>query len=164
MWHMSLPWWQFIVRSTVVYIFVLLLLRIAGKREIGQMGAAEFVAILLVSNAVQNSMNGNDGSVTAGLMMATVIIVLSMFTAWLAYKYPSARKVIEGEPVLLIHNGRLVHSNLKKVLMTEGDVLTALHEQGVHSINEVSSAILESDGKISITHRTNSEIHHNHCE
>ena len=74
MWGPSLPWWHFIVRASVVYIVVLLLLRLGGKRQVGQMGTAQLVALLLISNAVQNAMNGNDGSITGGIILAGVIM------------------------------------------------------------------------------------------
>ena len=98
LWRVSFPYWQFVLRAAIVYIFILVLIRIGGKREVGQMGAGEFVAILLISNAVQNSMNGGDNSVTGGLIMATVIVLLSTLVAYLTYKSKTFERVIQGTP------------------------------------------------------------------
>src|SRR6266700_2263913 len=86
LWTPSFPFWQFILRGAVVYLAVLLLLRLGGKRQIGQMGTGQFVAILLISNAVQNAMNGGDNSITGGLILTTVIILLSVGIAYLTYR------------------------------------------------------------------------------
>src|ERR1700722_10492806 len=85
-----------IIRAVVVYLAVLLLLRISGKRQMGQMGATEFVAILLISNAVQNSMNGGDNSLAGGLLLATVLIVLSATISFLTFRSPFFTALFEG--------------------------------------------------------------------
>src|SRR5476649_1658576 len=104
LWTLSLPWWHFILRGTIVYAAVLMLLRLGGKRQIGQMGAGEFVAILLISNAVQNAMNGGDNSVSGGLILAVVIVLLSVAIAYLTYRSKTWEHVFEGRPRLLIHH------------------------------------------------------------
>ena len=114
LWHTSIPYWEFVLRAVVVYVAILLLLRLGGKRQIGQMGAGEFVAILLISNAVQNSMNGGDNSITGGLILASVIIVLSVFVAWLTYKSKRWEIIIQGRPTLLVHHGKILHKNLDR--------------------------------------------------
>src|SRR3974390_1046639 len=104
LWAMTLPWWVFVVGGTVVYGAVLLLLRLGGKREVGQMGSGEFVAILLISNAVQNAMNGGDNSIAAGLILALTLIILSMGMARLTYRSKKWEAILEGKPRLLIHH------------------------------------------------------------
>lgn len=151
MWHLSFPWWEFAARAAVVYVFILVLLRLGGKRAIGQMGAGEFVAILLVSNAVQNSMNGGDNSITGGMILSVIIIGLSVFLAYITYYSKTAEKVIEGVPVILVRHGEMIHKNLRSVLLNEYELNHALRQQGVRHIRDVDLAILESDGKISVT-------------
>ena len=151
MWHMSLPWWEFVVRGVIVYGFILVLLRVGGKRAIGQMGAGEFVAILLVSNAVQNSMNGGDNSITGGILLSSVIIGLSVLLAYVTFYSKTAERIVEGVPVILVRHGEIVHNNLRRVLLNEYELRHALRSQGVRHIRDVDLAILESDGKISIT-------------
>src|ERR1700722_1466293 len=100
-----------IIRAVVVYLAVLLLLRISGKRQMGQMGATEFVAILLISNAVQNAMNGGDNSLTGGLILATVLIVMSSLITYLTYKSSTFSSIFEGTPTLLIHHGKILYKS-----------------------------------------------------
>ena len=130
MWNLSFPWWEFIVRGAVVYAFVLLLIRLGGKREIGQMGAGEFVAILLVSNAVQNSMNGGDNSISGGLILSAVIIGLSVMVAYLTYKSRKLEQIIQGKPSVLIRNGEIIPKNLRKELLNIHELRTILRRQG----------------------------------
>src|SRR5476649_424670 len=91
------------IRALAVYVWVLLLMRVSGKRQIGQMGATEFVAILLISNSVQNSMNGGDNSLTGGMILAAVLIFISWGINVLSYRYRNVQRVFEGTPTLLIH-------------------------------------------------------------
>jgi uncharacterized membrane protein YcaP (DUF421 family) len=155
MWHnlstMSLSPANFIIRAVVVYISVLILLRISGKRQMGQMGATEFVAILLISNAVQNSMNGGDNSLTAGLILATVLIAVSTAISYLTYRSKFFSSIFEGTPTLLVHKGQLISKNLSKERLSQAEFYALLRKQGVDHLKEVETAILESDGTLSIT-------------
>lgn len=153
MWNLSFPWWQFVFRGTIVYVALLVMLRLAGKREISQMGVGEFVAILLVSNAVQNSMNGGDISISGGLILSVVIIAISVICAYLTFRYPLMRRIIQGNPVILVRDGSLISDNLRKVLLSESELQTILREQGFHNIHEIEIAILESDGQVSVVRK-----------
>jgi uncharacterized membrane protein YcaP (DUF421 family) len=150
LWHLSFPYWHFVLRGTVVYLAILLLLRIGGKRQIGQMGTGEFVAILLISNAVQNAMNAGDNSITAGLILATVIILLSALLGYLSYKYRTAEALIQGRPRLLIHHGQILQHNLAKELLNAAELRTILRRQGIHTVEEIEEAVLESNGSVSV--------------
>jgi len=159
MWHTSLPLWQFIIRGAIVYIAVLALMRLGGKRQIGQMGVGDFVAILLISNAVQNSMNGGDNSITGGIILASTIIILSTSISYITYKSKRWENIIQGRPTLLVHKGKVLPQHMKKELLNNYELKALLRRQGVHSIDEIAEAILESDGTLSITKE--SEIHRN---
>src|SRR3954471_10323827 len=105
MWKLELvPWWGFIVRASVVYLVVMALLRIGGKRQVGQMGMPQLVALLLISNAVQNAMNGNDGSITAGIILAAVIMFWSYIFELLTARSKKFENMIQGRPTVLIRN------------------------------------------------------------
>ena len=151
LWQTSFPFWLFVIRAVVVYVAIIVLLRLGGKRQIGQMGAGEFVAILLISNAVQNSMNGGDNSITGGLILASVIIALSIAVAWVMFKSKKAEYLIQGAPTLLVHNGNILRKNLDKELLSEHELKALLRRQGIHDLSEVHVAILESNGFISVT-------------
>ena len=148
--HFELPAINLLVRATVVYLSVLILLRVSGKRQVGQMGATEFVAILLISNAVQNAMNGGDNSLVGGVFLAGVLILLSTSISILAFKSRFFEAVFEGTPRLLIHEGHMIEKNLKRELLSHSQLRTLLRKQGVHHLSEVRSAVLEADATLSI--------------
>jgi uncharacterized membrane protein YcaP (DUF421 family) len=149
---LTLSPWNLTVRAVVVYLSVLLLLRISGKRQMGQMGATEFVAILLISNAVQNSMNGGDNSLTGGLILALVLIVLSTAISYFSYRSKIFTAIFEGTPTILINKGYVISQNLKKERLNDYELHALLRKQGVYDIKGVKTAILEADGTLSITH------------
>ena len=138
------------VRAVCVFLFVVVLLRISGKRQMGQMGATEFVAILLISNAVQNAMNGGDNSLVGGLFLAAVLIFVSWLISVLTFRYTFARTVFEGTPTLVIHKGVVLEKNLAKERLTHVDLKTLLRKQGIHSFTDVVTGVLESDGSLSV--------------
>ena len=149
--HLSISPLDLIIRAVLVYLAVLILLRIGGKKQMGQMAASEFVAILLISNAVQNSMNGGDNSLVGGLILASVLIFVSWLISVLTYRNKKISAIFEGTPTLLIHRGKLHAKNLAKERVTINELHALLRKQGVHDFTEVYSAILESDGFLSIT-------------
>jgi uncharacterized membrane protein YcaP (DUF421 family) len=156
LWKLSAgtPWWHLVIRATVVYIAVLLLLRLSGKRQIGQMGMAQFVALLLISNAVQNSMNGGDNSITGGLILAVALMILSYFFAIITYNSRDWENLIQGRPTLLIHHGVLLKHNLRRELLSLRELRVLLRKQGIHNLEEIEEAVLESDGFISVTRKS----------
>ena len=139
------------IRAIVVYLSVLILLRMSGKRQMGQMSATEFVAILLISNAVQNAMNGGDKSLIGGVFSALVLIILSALISYLTYRSRFFSSLLEGTPTLLINRGKMIHQNLKKERMTESELLILLRKQGMHNVHEINTAVLEADGTLSVT-------------
>jgi uncharacterized membrane protein YcaP (DUF421 family) len=152
--HFDVAPLNLVIRATVVYLAVLIMLRISGKRQIGQMGATEFVSILLISNAVQNAMNGGDNSLSGGLVLAAVLIVLSYAIAFLVYRSRAFSAVFEGTPRLIIHEGKVISPALRKELLSTSELRTLLRKQGVHSFSEVKTGILEADGTLSIIRHT----------
>ena len=155
MWHnladLSLPAWNLALRASVVYLSVLVLLRISGKRQLGQMAATEFVAILLISNAVQNAMNGGDSSLVGGVLLAAVLIFLSWLISLLTFKSRRFREVFEGTPILLVHKGKIIEKNLAHERITHSELRVLLRRQGIHDLHEIDSAILEAEGTLSVT-------------
>jgi uncharacterized membrane protein YcaP (DUF421 family) len=147
----DLPLTNLLVRAVVVYFSILLILRLGGKRQMGQMEATEFVAILLISNAVQNAMNGGDNSLAAGIFLATVLIASSSLVTYLTFKSRIMRNVFEGSPTLLIHKGKILPKNIAKEFLSESEIRTLLRKQGFHHLADVEVAILEADGTLSIT-------------
>jgi len=150
MWNLSLVWWEFILRGIIVYFFVLVLLRFTGKRQVGQLAPFDLVLLLILSNAVQNAMNGGDNSITGGIILASVLVVLSVLTAYSTYKSPRMETLLEGRPTLLIHDGKILHHQLEKEFLNARELRIMLRRQGVHNVEEVAEGVLESNGQLSI--------------
>ncbi len=146
----TIPLWNLILRAVIVYVVVLALLRISGKRQVANLGVSELVALLLVSNAVQNSMNGGDNSLTGGLVLAAVLMVLSFLMAVLTYFSRDWERFIQGRPTLLVHHGLLQRGNMRRELLSVRELQALLRKQGVHDMEEVEEAVLESDGYVSV--------------
>lgn len=137
-------------RSVVVYLFIIIAIRIAGKKELAQLSVIDLVFILLISNSVQNAMVGPDNSLLGGIIAAASLFLVNIILKLITYRYKKASELIEGEPVILIHNGRLFKKNLNKVKIPVEEIEAAVREHGVKSIKDVDFAVMETDGNISI--------------
>jgi uncharacterized membrane protein YcaP (DUF421 family) len=150
MWNMSVPWWELIIRGLIIYVFLILLLRFTGKRQIGQMAPFDLVLLLILSNAVQNAMNGGDNSVIAGIVSAVTLVVVNWLIGLLTYKSKAAERLVEGRPEVLIHNGKLFDKALQDSKLTRHELMSALREAGCARIEDARAALLENDGSISV--------------
>lgn len=151
MWNIDLPhWWDFVIRAVVVYLFMLALLRLTGKRQVGQMAPFDLVLLLVLSNAVQNSMNGGDNSITGGLILASTLVGINSFVSWLTYRSKTLEAIIEGRPVIIIHDGKIDHAAMRKVHMTTHELEASLRSVGYAGPADVRFAVLENTGKVSV--------------
>ncbi len=139
-----------ILRVVVVYAVILLGLRLSGKREVGQMTPFDFVMLLLIANAVQNAMLGQDTSLVGGITAAGTLIGVNMIVTRLEWHSKIIRHFVEGSPTLLISEGKIIGKNLKKEKITREVLEEALREHGVASASDVKCAVLEIDGMISV--------------
>ncbi len=143
-------WWEFIIRAVVVYVFLLAMLRLTGKRQVGQMSPFDLVLLLVLSNAVQNSMNGGDNSITGGLILAGTLIGINSFLGWVTYRSKTLEGLVEGRPVILVHHGSIDHEALKQAQVTTHELEAALRAAGHTGPGKVRYAVLENTGKISV--------------
>jgi uncharacterized membrane protein YcaP (DUF421 family) len=150
-------WWHFIVRAAVVYFMVLIFIRVSGKRQVGQMTPFDLVLFLLISNAVQNAMNGGDNSITAGFILAGTLVVVDQVISWLTRRSRKIEKLVEAEAEILIHNGKLRPGALEKAGLTQHELMSALRGSDCATIGEVHTAILETTGRITVLTRKNHE-------
>ena len=153
LWKLGAPWWQFVLRGLVVFVFVLVFLRLSGKRQVGQMTPIDLVLLLLISNAVQNAMNGGDNSITAGAILAATLIAADVAIGALARRSRKVEIFVEGRPELLIHNGKVVDRSLERAGMTHNDLMAGLRASGVATIQQVHAAVLENNGRITVLER-----------
>jgi uncharacterized membrane protein YcaP (DUF421 family) len=144
------PLWNIAVRSLLVYVAVFLGLRLMGKRELGQMTVFDLVVVLLIANAVQNAMVGADFSVQGGILAAFVLLAANRIVAMLRLHRGIWGRLIEGKPTLLVKDGKVLASALRKEELDQADVEMAAREHGIRTIAEVQMAVLETDGSISI--------------
>ena len=150
MWTLAVPLWELILRALIIYLFLLVLLRLTGKRQVGQLAPFDLVLLLVLSNAVQNAMNGGDNSVVAGLVLATTLVALNGVVGLLTFKNKRLEHLIEGRPEVLIHNGRLYEAVLHRERLTMHELNAALRAAGCSCPDEVQYAVLETNGRISV--------------
>ena len=152
MFDLELPWWEFIARGTVIYVVLLALVRVAGKRTIGQFTPFDLIVMLLLSEAVSNGLSGGDDSVTGGLIVAATLIGLNFGLAWLTSRSDKVEQVVEGREVLLGRNGTIYEDVLRRERVSHADLDKVLRENDC-LLKEMRCAFLEADGSISIIKR-----------
>jgi uncharacterized membrane protein YcaP (DUF421 family) len=152
-WSMDVTLADKLFRTTAIYVFLLLALRMAGKRQVSQMTPFDLVVLLLISNVVQNAIIGPDNSLTGGLIGAAFILLLNAGVTAVAYKFKFARRVLTGEPTLLVHNGVILRDKLKRERVPMDDLLAAFRAHGIADASHVRVAVLEPNGQISIIPR-----------
>ncbi len=150
LWIPDIPVAEKILRSVVVYLFILLAFRFTGKRQVGQLTPFDLVLLLIISNVVQNAVIGNDNSLGGGLLGAVTILALNWGVVEISYRFKSLRRVMTGEPTLLIHDGKLLKGHMDRERITMEDLEAALRKSGVASVDQVRFAVLEENGQISV--------------
>jgi|SRR5579859_5054285 len=150
MWQLSVPWWEFVLRALIVYGFLIILLRVTGKRQVGQLSPFDLVLLLVLSNAVQNAINAGDNSVLAGIISACTLVGANYITGLATYKSKKVEALIEGRPEVLIHNGKLFEDVLTREQITHHELNSALRAAGCLCPEEVQFAVLENNGAISV--------------
>jgi uncharacterized membrane protein YcaP (DUF421 family) len=146
-------------KTALIYLFLIVGLRLLGKRELGQMSVYDLVLIVVISNSVQNAMVGSDTSLVGGLVSAFILLVLNRLLTWLMVKNPHLAALIEGDPVLIVRDGQLLEQPMRQSGVTRDNVLAAMREHGIDNLDDVQMAVLEPDGIISIV-PSQSKVHH----
>ncbi|WP_420343782.1 DUF421 domain-containing protein [Paenirhodobacter sp.] len=150
LWNLSAPWWHFVIRGVAIYVLVTVLMRVSGKRAMGQFTPFDMILLILIGNAVQNGINGGDNSLTGAVIMAGTLIGLNLAVAWGSARWRDFRWLVEGRAVLLAEHGRLDHRMLRRELVSEEDFLNAMRLTGCSDIADVRRATLETNGHITI--------------
>jgi len=141
------------IRTAIVYLFLVLVLRIAGRREVGQMSILDLVVILIIANGVQNAMVGENTTLIGGLISAGTLIVLDRGLDIVTVRNRRLARVLEGEPILLVRNGEVLTEAMRRAGMNRDELDRAIRTKGVASAHDVSLAVLEVDGSISVIPR-----------
>ncbi len=147
-----------IVRPLIVYFFLLLMFRITGKRELGQMTPFDLIVLLTISNVLQNAMIGADNSLTGGLIGGLTLFCANGLVARLTLHVPQFAHLIEGKPTPLIENGRILAKNLRREVMTRSELERAIRKHGLDpdaDLPKIRKALLEQDGTVTILYKDN---------
>jgi uncharacterized membrane protein YcaP (DUF421 family) len=150
---LELPLLEKIIRPVLVYFFLIIGLRLAGKRELAQLNTFDLVVLLTLSNTVQNAIIGNDNSLSGGVIGATALLLTNALFVRFLYAHDKLDRLVEGEPEVLIENGVVKIDCLKHELMTLSELEIAAHKQGFASLSEVDRAVLEPGGVLSFVAR-----------
>lgn len=150
----GLPILEKILRPIVVYVALVVLLRVFGKRELAQLNPFDLVVLLSLSNTVQNAIIGDDNSVSGGLIGAVSLLGVNYFVVRFMFKHRRLDQLLEGEPTTLIENGKICEAALAKELLTVGELQTVAHRQGFQRLEEIECCVLEPGGSFSIDGHT----------
>ena len=149
MFDLDLPVLEKVIRPIIVYVFLLVGLRMAGKRELAQLNAMDLVVLLMIANTVQNAIIGNDNSVTGGVIGAATLLALNYGVVRFLFAHPKFDRLVEGSPTVLIEHGKMDREHMQHELVTKLELQIAAHRQGFGSLHEVDKAVLEPSGVIS---------------
>lgn len=144
------PFFEIAYRSAIVYVAIVAGMRLTGTRQLGQMTPFDLVLVLLIANAVQNAMVGSDVTVLGGVVAAATLLAMNRVTAFATDRLPFFRRAIEGVPLLLLNDGKLIEEHIRRAGLTDELVLQSIREHGFASATDVKIAVLEIDGTISI--------------
>jgi len=150
---LAMPWWEFILRAVVVYVVVLGMVRLSGKRPLGQITPFDVLLVVLLGNAVQNALLGTDTSLGGGLLLAATLILLNYGVGWVSTRSRRIERLVEGEPVVIARDGRLFDAVLRREQVTRADLEAAMRQQGGLGVEDVELALLEINGHITIIPR-----------
>ena len=153
MFELSQPWWTFVVRASIVYVGFMALVRLSGKRTVGEFTPFDLLVVVLIGESAQGGLTGGDESTLSSLLAAATLIALNFAVGWLSARSKKFDAVAEGEPVILLHNGRMREEHRRKNNIPESDVDEAIRRAGLARRDEVRLAVLETDGEITIVPR-----------
>jgi uncharacterized membrane protein YcaP (DUF421 family) len=144
------PYLRIILSSVIIYLFIIVAIRLFGKKELAQLSVIDLVFILLISNAVQNAMVLGDNSLVGGMIAAGTLFVVNYILKYLQYRFPKFSRALQGDAIMLVYKGVVLESHLRIAKITTNELLEAIREHGVGDVSEVDLAILEVDGNISV--------------
>src|SRR3954471_2199058 len=138
-----------VIRAIVLYVFVVFVMRVIGRRELSSMTPFDLVLLIILGDAIQQGLTQDDYSVTGAILAVATIATLQVLTSWLSFRSRRARKILEGDPLVVIERGQIVEHNLKRERMTADEVAEEMRQQQIGSIDQVEWGILEANGSIS---------------
>jgi uncharacterized membrane protein YcaP (DUF421 family) len=150
MFTLSLPWWEFIARGAIVYVIILFLVRLSGKRTVGEFTPFDLVVVILIGESTQGALTGGDESVIGAPIVAATLIALNYLMGFLSARSKKVDHLLEGEPVLVVRDGTLLDHALRANNLPVSDVVEAVRKQGLRSVKQVALGVLETNGELTI--------------
>lgn len=147
---LSVPAAELVIRGTAMYWFLFLIFRVVVRRDIGAVGLADVLIIVIVADAAQNAMSGEYKSITDGMILVATLIAWNLFFDVLSYRFKAFRRFAEPRPILLVQDGHMLRRNMRRELISDEELWAKLRENSVESLEQVKEAFIESDGQISI--------------
>jgi uncharacterized membrane protein YcaP (DUF421 family) len=138
-----------VVRAAVIFFFIFLVTRIVGRRQLSSLEPFDLIMLVVIGDLVQQAITQSDNSVTGALVVISTVALLSVFVAWVAFRFRGARLIADGEPIILVEDGNLIERNLRRERLTREEVEEEARKQQIESIDDIRWAILETDGQIS---------------
>ncbi|MFY9587794.1 MAG: YetF domain-containing protein [Actinomycetota bacterium] len=148
--HLCMPVPEKLLRTVAVYAFLVIGLRLAGKRELGQFNAFDLVVLITLANAVQNAIIGPENTLAGGLIGAATLLATNFLVVRVAYRFPALDRLLEGKELTLYEKGRMNRKALQREVITEGELMSIVRRQGARSLNEVDRIVLERNGTVSV--------------
>jgi len=148
------PWLEIVIRGSVTYLSLFIILRVILKREAPTLGMTDLLVVVLLADAAQNAMSGQYQSITDGILLVTTIIAWSYVLNYLGHRFPFFQRLIKPPKLLLIKNGKMIRHNMRKEFITEDELMSEIRINGVKEIEEVEEAYMESTGRISVIARS----------
>jgi len=151
--RVEVPVWETVVRGSAVYLALFALFRFVVRRDVGAVGIADILVIVLVADAAQNAMAGGYTTITDGLLLVATLVFWNVLFDWLAYRFPAFERFAQASAVPLVRHGRYLRANMRREMVTQGELDAKLRGEGIDDVRDVAKATLESDGNISVVPR-----------
>ena len=148
--RLTVPPWELVLRGSLIFWFLFAVFRFVMRRDVGSVGLADVLVLVLIADASQNAMAGGYESVTDGVILISTIVFWNYALDWGAYRFAWVRRVAEPPPLLLVRAGRVVRANLRKEMMTMDELMAKLREHGVDAVSKVKKAYMEGDGTVTV--------------
>lgn len=141
---------EIIVRGSIMYLGLFVLIRFVLKRDAGSLGIADLLMVVLLGDATQNAMGSNYESITEGIVLIATLLFWNYLLDWISYNFPKTRRWIEPPPLLIVRNGKMLKRNMRREMITEEELMGELRKEGIEDIHQVKSMHMESDGHFSV--------------
>src|SRR5438270_14012250 len=136
-----------VLRTIAVFAVLLVLTRVIGRRELSSLQPFDLILLIILGDAVQQGLTQDDYSLTGALLVVSTFAVLQVFVSWIGYRFPRSRPVLEGEPIIIIQDGKLIEANMKRERLTRGEVAEAARLERIDHISDIRWGVLETNGK-----------------